>query len=160
MAKTSTKVAGAAGGIAAVAALAIPLVATWEGLSLDPYKDLIGTGKPWTVCYGSTGVEMRRYTKTECDVLLERELIKHAEPILDCLPADAPLTVKAAFVSWGYNVGVGAACASTATKLANALDYRGACAQLSRWTMSGGKVRKGLVRRRADERRLCESGLA
>lgn len=157
--KTSAKVATVGGGMAAVLALATPVVMAFEGLSLDPYKDLIGTGQPWTVCYGETAVEMRRYTKVECDVLLQRSLIEHAGPILDCLPADAPRTVKAAFLSWGYNVGTNAACRSTAVKLANAMDYRGACAQISRWDKSGGKVRRGLVRRRAEERKLCESGL-
>jgi len=64
---------------------------------------------------------------------------------------------KAAFVSFAYNVGAGAFCGSTLVKLANSGDMAAACAQLSRWTFAGGKQLKGLVNRRADERRICES---
>jgi lysozyme len=65
----------------------------------------------------------------------------------------------AAYLSFAFNVGVNAFCGSTAVRKLNAGDRTGACAELSNWTRSGGKVLPGLVRRRAAERQLCESGL-
>lgn len=156
MAKTSTKVAGAAGGAAAVAALAIPLVAAWEGLRTEPYKDLIG--KP-TVCYGETNVVMRSYTKAECVAMLQRSLAKYAGPVLECLPADAPIEVKAAFTSFSYNVGVPAACGSAAARQARSADYARACVSLGNWVFAGGKRVQGLVNRRKAETELCLRGV-
>lgn len=157
---TAPQRAGVVGGVSAVVLLALPLVASWEGLSRDPYKDLIGTGKPMTVCYGQTNVEMRRYTKAECDAMLVKSLTKHVEPVLACLPPDAPLEVKAAFGSFAYNVGVSAACGSRAAKYARAGNYRAACEGLTRWVMAGGKVRQGLRNRRHAERALCLKGVS
>lgn len=138
-------------------AVAMPLVMGWEGRRYDPYRDLAGI---LTVCDGETlNVQPRRYTLAECDAILRKSLVRHAEPILLCLPLDAPLKVKAAFVSFGYNVGVKAACGSGAAKRARAGDYAGACASLSSWVLVRGKRIQGLVNRRAAERQLCLSGL-
>jgi lysozyme len=59
--------------------------------------------------------------------------------------------------SWAYNVGSSAACKSTLVKKLKAGDYAGACAELSRWTKFQGRDLPGLVKRRAEERALCES---
>lgn len=153
--------AGSAAGLAAVIAIAGPMVTKWEGRSNDPYLDIANV---WTVCDGETAVPMRRYSDRECDAMREASLRKHGGPILECLPAGAPIEVKAAFVSFGYNVGVNAACNSTAARKARAHDYRGACDGLMAWNKArvNGQLRpvQGLTNRRADERRLCLSGLA
>ena len=62
-----------------------------------------------------------------------------------------------AYVSWAYNVGVGAACRSTLVRKLKQTppDYAGACAELLRWTKQNGRELAGLVKRRADEYRLC-----
>lgn len=156
--KTSAKVGAGAG---AVVALALPLVALWEGLETRPYRDLIGRT---TWCYGETvGKPKAEYTKAECDAMLQASLTKYAEPVLDCIPADAPITVKAAMTSLAYNAGSRAVCGSTAARRANALDYRGACDALMMWNKArvGGKLVpvKGLTNRRAAERALCLRGL-
>lgn len=163
MAKTSTKVAGAAGGVAAVAALALPLVALWEGYRPDPYLDLVGK-KTW--CFGETvdtgtgtPTPKARYTRAECDAMLQRSLAKYAGPVLDCLPADAPLEVKAAFTSFAYNVGTTAACGSRAAQQARSADYARACNSLANWVYAGGKRVQGLVNRRKAETTLCLKGV-
>lgn len=149
-----------AGSMGAVLALAMPLVMTWEGISRDPYVDLAGV---LTVCRGETNVAMRRYTVAECDAMFERSLVKHAGPVLACLPPAAPVEVKAAFVSFGYNVGTKAACGSSAAKWARAGDYARACDGLLAWNKvkRGGKYVpvQGLTNRRQDERALCRRGL-
>lgn len=163
MSALRTTAIGASGavGLAAVIALAGPMVSKWEGRSLDPYPDIGGV---ITVCDGETAVPMRRYTPAECDAMLAASLRRHAGPILECLPPSAPLEVKAAFTSFGYNVGVSAACSSTAARKARAYDYRGACDALLAWNKArvNGELRfvQGLANRRADERALCLKGLA
>lgn len=96
----------------------------------------------------------------ECLRALEKQLIAHAEPVLKCTPGlkDHPKQLAAA-VSLAYNIGPNAYCRSTVAKRFNAGDWAGACAAFEMWNRAGGKVLKGLVRRRADERRLCETDL-
>lgn len=140
---------------AGAAAAAISLVTLWEGYMPMVYADPIGR---MAVCYGHDDPGLIRgtiYTREQCEALLDDDLLKHAEA-LACIKTDMTDGQKAAFVSFAYNVGVGAFCGSTLVKLANAGDMAGACAQLSRWTYAGGKQLPGLVKRRADERRICE----
>lgn len=143
-----------AGGSVAVVALAAPVVMHWEGLENDPYKDIVGVT---TVCYGETkGVEQRRYTDAECAEMLMRRLHGFEAEVGRCVPAEAPVHVKAAVLSWAYNVGSEAACNSTLMRKLQAGDIAGACAELDRWVMAGGKRVQGLANRRRDERALCE----
>lgn len=146
----------------AAAALLFVFVPTHEGEVLTTYYDPVNIA---TVCYGDTDPAMAipgaTYTQEECLQSLERQLIAHAEPVLDCLDIDPELypNQTAAFVSLAYNIGTGAFCKSTVAKRWRAGDYAGACAAIEMWNKAGGKVLPGLVRRRADERRLCETGL-
>ena len=155
---------GGAVGLAAVLALAEPTIKRWEGYSADPYRDIAGIR---TVCWGETaGVENRRYSPTECQAMFRRSLVRHGAPITECLPQAAPVSVQAAFVSFGYNVGVDAACGSTAAQRARRGDYAGACDALAWWNKARNpitgklEVSRGLANRRADERALCLKGLA
>lgn len=160
MSKARLALTGAAS-LAAAVALAGPMVSKWEGRRNDPYLDI---AKVWTVCDGETAVPMRHYSDRECDAMREASLRRYGGPILECLPPGAPLEVKAAFVSFGYNVGVTAACNSSAAGKARAWDYRGACDGLLAWNKArvNGQLRfvQGLANRRADERALCLKGLA
>lgn len=141
---------------AAVVALALPLIATYEGTIFRSYKDPIGIV---TACTGHTGPELRMgqtFTKEQCTAMLESDMLKHADALV-CI--QTPLTdgQKAAFISFAFNVGNGAFCKSTLARKANSGDLMGACAELSRWTLAAGKELPGLVKRRAAERELCES---
>ncbi len=140
-------------------ALAVPLVAKYEGTVLRSYRDPVGIV---TACTGHTGPELKigqTYTRQQCEDMLYKDLAKHADA-LACV--SQPLTdgQRAAFVSFAFNVGEGAFCGSTLVRKANAGDIDGACAELSRWIYAGGKQLPGLVKRRAAERQLCEAGLA
>lgn len=144
---------------AGAAALAVPLVQKYEGTVLSTYRDPVGI---ITACTGHTGPELKMgqaYTREQCEEMLYKDLAKHADA-LSCI--SAPLTdgQRAAFLSFAFNVGDDAFCRSTLVRKANAGDIDGACAELSRWTYAGGKQLPGLIRRRAAERQLCESGLA
>jgi lysozyme len=140
---------------AAVAALATPVVVHFEGEIRRGYRDPIGIV---TACVGHTKTAQlgRAYTHAECLALLEHDLAEHNAGLLACVKVGMPPNVHAALLSWSFNVGVGAACESSAVRRLNRGDFAGACAELARWTMAGGKVMPGLVRRRAAERALCE----
>lgn len=146
-----------AGSLAAMA-MAVSLIGDFEGKRNEAYQDIVGV---WTICYGETrGVEAGdAATNAQCDAMLA-EGIKDFEAGLDkCLTADVPIKPKIAFVSWAYNVGVGAACRSTLVRKANAGDIEGACNELPRWNRAGGRVIRGLTNRRITERDLCLAGL-
>ena len=128
----------------------------FEGMVLRGYKDPIGIV---TACAGhtKTAVLGRAYTREECERLLEDDLVEHAQGVLRCVPREKLTTgQRAAFVSFAYNVGVAKFCGSTLAAKARAGDLAGACAELSRWTLAGGRELPGLVTRRATERSLCE----
>ncbi|WP_447915933.1 lysozyme [Delftia acidovorans] len=144
---------------AAAAALAVPLVAKYEGTVQATYRDPIGI---ITACTGHTGPELamgQTFTREQCEDMLYKDLLKHTAA-LECVRQPMTDGQKAAFLSFAFNVGNGAFCSSTLAHKANAGDMRGACAELSRWTYAGGKQLPGLINRRAAERQLCERGLS
>lgn len=143
---------------AGAVAMVLPVVLLYEGTVHSTYKDPIGIV---TACTGHTGPELRmgqRYTKEQCETMLYGDLLKHADA-LSCIKTPLADNQKAAFLSFAFNVGNGAFCKSTLARKANAGDLMGACAELSRWVMAGGRELPGLVKRRAAERHLCEKGL-
>ncbi|WP_057921140.1 lysozyme [Lysobacter capsici] len=145
-----------AGVIAAgVLAIAAAFVAPWEGREHVPYRDIVGV---LTVCDGHTGkdIEQRRYSDAECDRLLQGDLAVANAHVRRCITRAMPRNVEAALTSAAFNLGPAVVCGSTLSRLANAGDFAGACAQLSRWDYAGGRQVKGLTRRRAAERQLCE----
>ncbi|MCA8502147.1 lysozyme [Burkholderia multivorans] len=151
---------------AAAAALLFSMVPKFEGLELVARPDPIGI---ITACYGDTkNVRAgQRFTPAECRARLEQRLIEHAEPVLKCTPGLKGHTFQlAAAISFAYNVGAGAYCGSTTAKRFNAGDWKGACRAMNeadngrqQWVTAGGRVLPGLVKRRAEERALCERDL-
>lgn len=148
-----------AAGVAAVLAIAAPLVAKWEGLRYRAYPDPATGGAPWTVCYGHTGPDVIRgkgYTKAECDALLEADMAVADATVRRCIPVPMLRHVEAALTSLVFNVGPRAVCGSTIQRKAMANDWPGACAAIDQWKYAAGRVMRGLELRRADERRTCE----
>lgn len=151
----------AAGIMAAVLAVGVPLTAKWEGTKLQAYWDPYGA--VWTACTGETkGIEKGdTFTAQECRDMLQQSWSGYYTGMLRIAPPmqQAPVEVQAAVTSWAYNVGLGNAAKSTLTKKLRARDWRGACNELPKWTRSGGRFLQGLLNRRLDERKLCLSGL-
>ena len=148
------KTKAAATGAAAVIAIAAPVVMIWEGKKNDPYKDIIGVS---TVCYGETrGVQQRRYSDAECTQMLFTRLAEFNEELGRCIQRPVPDNVRAAVLSLAYNAGSAAVCRSTLMRKLNQGDFLGACAELDKWVMAGGRRIQGLANRRAVERELCE----
>jgi lysozyme len=134
-------------------------VPNFEGMILRGYEDPIGIV---TACAGHTATAVlgKPYTPEECETLLQQDLVDHAEGVLACAPTLADKTGPlAAAVSFTFNVGTGAFCRSTMARKFNAGDIAGACAELSKWVNAGGKPLKGLIKRRASERAICEGNI-
>jgi lysozyme len=144
-----------AAGLAAVLALAGVVIAKWEGVRYVPYRDVVGV---LTVCYGSTkNVDpAHRYTRAECEARLDADMREANGHVRRCVGQDMPVGVEAALTSLVFNVGPRGVCGSTLGMLARAGNWPATCAQLDRWKYAGGRVYRGLVLRRADERAVCE----
>lgn len=130
------------------------LVAPFEGKQNKAYLDPVNI---WTLCYGSTkDVKKGDYkTDDECLELLAEDLVEHDKKMLRYVEVNLTDYEHAAFLSFAYNVGVGAFSKSTLLKKLNKGDYIGACNELSKWDKAGGKVLKGLTKRREAERQMC-----
>lgn len=129
-----------------------------------PYIDVIGKGKPLTVCGGITGkgvVAGRYYTPADCHALelpRYREAERQAAAALRHWPAYS-VWVRASFIDMVFNLGPSVLSGTTIARLANAGDLPGACEQMPRWvkgTVGGQSVTlPGLVERRSTTRELC-----
>lgn len=144
---------------AAITAVLVTLVGGFEGLRLTAYRDPVGIP---TICFGETkDVKMgQKHTRAECEAMLVDSLIEHEKGMLKCLTVKVHDDTYAAFLSFTYNVGVGAFCKSTLAKKANAGDIRGACNELLKWDKAKGVRLPGLTKRRHQERALCLKGAA
>jgi lysozyme len=152
-------VAGA--GIAAVLALAAPLIMRWEGVRYAPYLDAVGV---LTVCFGHTGPDIdqnKRYTRAECNALLEDDMREANSYVRSCIARPMPVEVEAALTSLVFNLGPAPVCIEgrSPRKFARAGDWPNTCKSLDLYNKAGKRVYRGLVLRRADERGLCERAL-
>jgi len=145
------------------------LITQWlppfEGTLLTTYTDV---GNVLTACTGHTGSDVRagaRYSPAQCADILASDLVQRHAQLARCLHRDVPGHMRAALLSWGFNVGMGAACASTVMRQANAGQFSQACAGLEQWVFVAGRDCRlqantsfcgGIVKRRAAERALCE----
>ncbi|WP_080429853.1 lysozyme [Burkholderia ubonensis] len=141
-------------------------VQKFEGVKLVGYRDPVGIP---TKCVGDTrGVIVgKSYSEAECLESLEKHLMAHASVVLRCTPGlkQHPYQLAAA-VSFADNIGPTAYCSSTTARRFNAGDWRGACRAMNesdsgrpQWVTARGRMLRGLVKRRAEERSICEQGL-
>ena len=144
------------------ATLSLETVADFEGYVPEAYQDPVGI---WTRCWGDTQdvTPGATYTFDECVRSLNRQVLAHAAPVMECVPdlGDRDDLVKAAFVSMAYNIGTGAFCKSSVAQRANAGDWRGACERIGSgiYTTARGRKLPGLVERRQREAAMCLRGL-
>lgn len=161
--------AALAAGLGVVALTATYLASPWEGRENRAYWDRLG--KVWTICDGETkGVKPGMWkSDAECKAMLMTRLENDfRKPLQRCIPGfdAAPLGWQAAILDLSYNVGVGAACGSTAARLGRAGQWRASCHAMTRFNRAGGQVVQGLKLRRefGDQSRigeleLCLAGL-
>lgn len=137
----------------------VDLVKEFEGFRAKAYKCPAGV---WTIGYGTTasagvGVTPKdgmTITKSDAEAYLQAALDKFADQIAPSITAPTNSNEFGAFVSLAYNIGPGAFKKSSALRLFNAGDKDGAAKAILMWNKAGGKVLKGLTRRREAERKL------
>ena len=143
--------------VLATVLIAAPFVAVQEGVVLTSYADPVGID---TACVGETDEEVvgfkKLFSRDECIAVMGASLYAHAMQLEPCVKRDIPRHQTAAILSWSYNVGAGNACGSTLMRKLNA--GQPFCAELDKWVYARGIKLRGLVKRRAAERRMCETG--
>lgn len=130
-----------------------------DGL-VEAYPDPGTGGAPWTIGWGATGPDIGPgtvWTQEQCDARLVRDVKRHAAEVAKALGKAA--TTQAQFdalVSFHYNTG--AIARATLTERHCAGDHVAAMEEFARWNRAGGRVLKGLVRRRQAEARVYARG--
>jgi len=140
----------------------VDLVTLFEGYSSTPYRCSAGV---WTIGFGTTrypnGKRVTKFdpecTRGKAEAWLHHELVKAERAVIRyCKPYLNDIQ-RAALASFVYNLGSGAFRASTLRRRINSNDWEDVPYQLSRWNKAGGRVLRGLSRRRAAEAELwCE----
>lgn len=142
----------------------LELIESFEGFVPTWYVDPVGI---WTVAFGHTdaagepkyaATKNKTFTKAEGRMILERDLAQYAAHVRKSVHVALTPNQFGALTSLCYNIGPSNFMSSTLVKKLNAEDYEGAAEQFKRWNRAGGKILKGLVRRRAAEAALFLSG--
>lgn len=138
----------------AASTIALSTIALHEGFRGKAYRDPVGIP---TIGYGETkGVKMGdTITQKEALERLRTSADEHGKGMAACIKVPISQSEYDAYLSFTYNVGVGAFCKSTLNKKLNAGDYEGACTELLKWNRAGGMVLPGLTKRREEEYKLC-----
>ena len=150
----------------------VDLCITWEGwhraLSdgrAAPYKCPAGV---WTIGYGTTYWDDGTPVKPSDDAiakdvgrqLLLRQLQSYAAAVDSYVKVRIHPWMRAALISFAYNVGTAALKTSTLLKRINARRWSDCTAEFCKWRNGGGRVLTGLLRRRQDEAALFMRGVA
>lgn len=138
--------------------IGLKLIAQFEGCYLQAY---LCPANVWTIGIGTTiypnGVKVKKGDKCtleQAHEYLAHDMIEFEKTVNDSVKVPLSQNQFDALVSLTYNIGSTAFKNSTLLKKLNAKDFTGAADQFLRWNKGGGKVLKGLVRRREAERAL------
>lgn len=146
--------AGAKIGDRRVSQAAIDLIRGFEGFSSVVYDDAAGFP---TIGYGhliKRGERLERVTRDEAEILLRRDLKVACSTVEKSVMGLLTDAQHGALVSLVFNIGSGNFRRSTLLRLLNKGDYEGAANEFPNWRKAGGKVLRGLVRRRAAEQEM------
>ena len=143
----------------------LKLIQEFESFVNAPYLD---SAKVWTIGYGSTyypnGTPVtsrdKPITKEYAETIQRHVIATDFEPVINELLekeiASGFITQNMydAIISLTYNIGVKGFERSSVLRLLKQGDKRNAGNAFLLWNMAGGKVLRGLVRRRERERKL------
>ena len=138
------------------------LIKGFEGWRSKAYKDSVGV---WTIGYGHTsmagnpkvtpGMKIpRRYGEQ----LLLNDIQKYAKTVDDAVKVTLNDNQFGALTSFCYNVGPGNFRKSSVLKRVNARKFDEVPGRLLLWNKAGGRVLRGLTRRRGAEGDLFLDG--
>jgi lysozyme len=94
------------------------------------------------------------WSQQQCDDVFRRDMAKFENSVRKLVKVPLNQDQFDALASFCYNCGEGNLRKSTLLKKVNAGDLAGAALEFGKWTKGGGRVLKGLVRRRGFEARL------
>jgi lysozyme len=135
----------------------IEFIKRHEGLRLKAYQCPAGV---WTIGYGhtSTAKQGMIITEAEAERLLKLDL-KTAEDEINKHSLPLKQYQFDALTSFVFNVGIGSFRRSTLLKrLKMDVNHPDIINQFNRWVYGGGKILKGLVKRRREEANLYITG--
>ncbi len=148
----------------------IHMIKHHEGVRTKPYQCpallwTVGVGHVIDPMHGRLKLEERRnlpipdgWNRTlsmeEVDDILKKDLARFEQGVARLCPGPLTQGQFDALVSFSFNVGLGNLQKSTIRMKVNRGDFEGAAESFLDWTKAGGKVLKGLVNRRNDERAL------
>lgn len=133
---------------------ALDIIKKFEGFESHPYLDAAGIP---TIGYGHVirqGEEFEEVTKEEAVKLLEKDVAWAALAVARLIYANLNHNQKAALISLVFNIGSGNFQRSLIRMLVNREEFEEAAAIWWQWRRAGGKILKGLVRRREAEKQL------
>jgi len=96
----------------------------------------------------------RVFTKDEVDAILAKDLNRFVRGVSKYCNGPFTQGQLDALVSFSFNCGLGTLQRSTLRQKHNRGDFAGAAEEFLKYTKGGGRVLKGLVNRRKDERAL------
>src|SRR6185436_13056089 len=123
------------------------------------YVDPVGI---LTIGWGHTNATGRQFTRdevwtrAECDAALREDLSVFEAGVRSLVKVELEQCQFDALVSFAYNCGVGNLKSSTLLRKVNRSDFSGAAREFAKWNKAGGRVLKGLTRRRAAEATLFQ----
>ncbi len=137
----------------------VNLIKKYEGCSLSVYLDpinicTIGFGSTYGLVGNRLDSSHRDITEDEAEYLLKRELRSTENAVARMV--NSPLTKNqfSALCCLVYNIGSGNFRRSTVRMKLNRQDFKGASKEFPKWRRAGGKILRGLVIRREQERKL------
>jgi lysozyme len=157
----------------------LDLIKSFEGIedgdpatvNLDPYLDPVDI---WTIGWGHAirdgrdflrGSANRRrafamypggITRPQAEALLRADVMDTCRDVAGLVTCDLTDNQFAALVSFAYNCGCANLKQSTLLRRVNAKDFAGAAGEFPRWNKAGGRVLRGLTRRRMAEAALFQ----
>lgn len=140
----------------------INLIKRFEGFRATAYQDSVGV---WTIGYGTTGragvgivpAKGMTITEEEAEWYLQKAINKFIASIEPSITAPINENQFAAYVSLSYNIGPRAFKRSSTLRHFNAGNIAKASANILLWNKAGGKVLRGLERRREAEMALFDA---
>jgi len=140
---------------------ALDLIKRYEGLRLNAYKCSAGV---WTIGYGHTSAagepEVKpgmTISKAEADRIFAKDIQNFAVGVERLIKVPVSPAQFGACLSLAFNIGLGAFKRSSVLRFVNQKRMNDAADAFLLWNKAGGKVLKGLVRRRAEEAQLFSS---
>ncbi len=140
-------------------AIAVPIIAQFEGFSAKPYQDQVGV---WTQGYGQTydlsgkPITARSAPMTEADAKKYLTVLvgTYMEKVRGMVHVPVTDNQAAALCSLAYNIGTAALRSSSLMAALNQGRTQEAADAFRSWIYAGGKPNTGLRNRREKERTL------